>query len=638
MAVLFIFISFIGIFFSCIQKTELGPIATLRDAFVKAFLAFSFLAYLFAEIFSVNNFLTATTIGTAWGVVAMVTMYFSSKRRIQVTDTFIAAWSALFRIEKRYFYLLFASVVFILLPLLLLAVFIPPNNWDSLAYHLPRIEHWIQNKNIYPYPTNLIRQIITPPLSEYLLLNIRILACNDWFLNLVQFMALLGVIAAFTQILKQLKVNYKGQVLGYALLLSLPMVIFQATTTQTDLLSAFFLKAFLLYTLNFIQSNYTNKIDFLLLVLAISLGILTKYTIAIFALPFILLIIYKVLATKKGTWIIWTASIAFAIAAIVLAPFLVRNLISFGSFTGNEYFEASMSNSHISIQYTIGNTFKNIADFISIPVNFFNEILLSVLNKVHSILGISINDDGANWNKMEFIINNHLNEDSAGSLLHFLLIVLSIPLIWKLKNRKNLLWICIGLFSTFIIYSAIFRYSPWNNRLFLPLIITWLIVVAYILNNTIKNSLFVFIISTGLLLVAILPVYFNRAKPIIMDPFYLKRVLSHSPKAAEKIKTVFEKNRMDNYFVWTPFLQKQLDTVLNQIPIDRNRIDLGTEFDSHEYMIWLYAQKHFKGDFYIGTSQNIHYKPFPQNFPKANYYTIALKDSVMHWKSVILSK
>ncbi len=616
----------------------MGPTATLRNAFVKAFLAFSFFAYLFVEIFSINNLLTATTIGTAWGIVVMVTIYFSFKRRVQVNVTFIAAWSALFRIEKKYLYLLLASVVFILLPLLLLAIFIPPNNWDSLAYHLPRIEHWIQDKNIYPYPTHLIRQIITPPLSEYLLLNIRILAGNDWFLNILQFMALLAMIAAFTQILKQLKVSYKGQVLGYALLLSLPMVIFQSTTTQTDLLSAFFLIAFLLYTLNFIQSNYTNKTDFLLLVLAISLGILTKYTIAIFALPFILLIIYKVLATKKGTWIIWTALTAILIASIILAPFLVRNLISFGSLTGNDYFEASMSNSHISIQYTIANAFKNIADFISIPINFFNEILLRVLNKVHSILGISINDNGANWNKMEFIINNHLNEDSAGSLLHFLLIVLSIPLIWKLKNRKNLLWVCFGLFATFIIYSAIFRYSPWNNRLFLPLIIVWLIVVAYILHNTIKNSLIVFLFSTGLLMTAILPVYFNRAKPIIMDPFYLKRVLSHSPKAAEKIKTVFEKNRMDNYFVWTPFLQKQLDTVFNQIPIDKNRIDLNTEFDSHEYIIWLYAQKHYKGDFYIGTSQKIHYKPFPQNFPKADSYTIALSDSVMYWKSVILSK
>lgn len=638
MAVLILFISFLGLFFSCIQKTEMGPIATLRNAFVKAFLAFSLLAYSFVEIFSINNLLNAATIGTAWGIVAIVTAYFSFKQKNQVTQTLIAAWTTLFRIEKRYLYLLLASVVFILVPLLLLAIFIPPNNWDSLAYHLPRIEHWIQDQNIYPYPTNIIRQIITPPLSEYLLLNIRILAGNDCFLNIVQFMALLVVIAAFTQILKQLKVNYKGQVLGYALLLSLPMVIFQATTTQTDLLSAFFLIAFLLYTLNFIQSNYTNKIDFLLLVLAISLGILTKYTIAIFALPFILSIIYKVLATKKWTWIIWTCATALAIAAIVVAPFLFRNVVSFGSLTGNEYFEASMSNSHISIQYTIANAFKNIADFISIPINFFNEILLSVLNKIHSLLGISINDNGANWNKMEFIINNHLNEDSAGSLLHFLLIVLSISLIWKLKNRKNLLWICIGLFATFIIYSAIFRYSPWNNRLFLPLIIVWLIIVAYILHNTIKNSLFVFIISTGLLMIAILPVYFNRAKPIIMDPFYLKRVLSHSPKAAEKIKTVFEKNRMDNYFVWTPFLQKQLDTVFNQIPLDKNRIDLSTEFDSHEYMIWLYAQKHFKGDVYIGTSQNIHYKPFPQNFPKADNYTIALSDSVMHWKSGILSK
>ena len=88
-------------------------------------------------------------------------------------------------------------------------IFIPPNNWDSMAYHLPRIQHWIQNGNVYPYPTNITRQIATSPLSEYIILNIQVLASTDAFSNLVQYFALINTIFLATLILKSFQVNYK---------------------------------------------------------------------------------------------------------------------------------------------------------------------------------------------------------------------------------------------------------------------------------------------------------------------------------------------------------------------------------------------------------------------------------------------
>jgi hypothetical protein len=130
----------------------------------------------------------------------------------------------------------------------------------------------------------------------------------------------------------------------------------------------------------------------------------------------------------------------------------------------------------------------------------------------------------------------------------------------------------------------------------------------------------------------------NRSKPIIIDPFYLKRVLSNSSKAAEGIKTVFQKTREENYFVWTPFLQKQLDTLFGNIPPTANKINLSTEFDSHEYMIWHNAHKHLNHPFYIGTAQGFKYKPFTQNNPPASFYNLSLVDSSMHWESIVYNK
>ena len=658
MAIILFFASFLFIFFGFIAKGKnnvlIGFYTNVRLAFVKACLIVSFISYLLAELLSIQNRLNFSNIFIAWFIVALVAGYFFFKQKSAVhlfsfkLGSYNLSSLSLKGVEKKYNNLFLLSVVFILFPLLLLSIFIPPNNWDSLAYHLPRIEHWIQDKNIYPYPTNLIRQIITPPMSEYILLQLRMLSDNDWYLNLVQYFSLLGVLLMATQILSFVKINYKGQLLVYFMLLSLPLLVFQSTTTQTDLLASFYLLSFILFSLQFVIEEGLNKWTIFYLVLSLCLGVLTKYTVAIFALPFIAYLVYFVLMNvlikgkAKVQLIVTPLIMAVGLSVITIAPYLIRNQQAFGSLTGNEYFSASMSNSKLSLQYTISNCLKNVADFISVPVYAFNNILFALLNKVHSIIGISINDKGANWNNMDFVINNHINEDSAGSLLHFLVVCVSIAFSFTLKNKKSIIIYLTGLFLTLIIYSAIIRYSPWNNRLFLPLTILFLLSAAYILHLSILKEKVQFAFMASLLIIATLPVYFNRAKPIIADPFYLKRVLSHSPKAALGSKTVFEKSRMENYFVWTPFLQNQLDSLFSTIPMrnpkmDSLKMDIITEFDSHEYMIWLYTKQKFGDHFYIGSAQNIQYQPFKSNDRSSNYFNIALKDSVMHWKSTALS-
>ena len=209
----------------------------IRLAPIKSFTAIALISYLICELLSLFNILSFNYVVFSWALICILLIYFN-KEKIKFNLNSIISYKIL--LPKKVRNLLLLIFLIIILPLFLLAIFIPPNNWDSMAYHLPRVEHWIQNKNIYPYPTNIIRQIVSPPLSEYIITNFQILSNSDTFSNLVQFASFILILFTGTLIFSCLKISFKGQLFLLLALLSLPMPLFQATTTQTDLLASFF--------------------------------------------------------------------------------------------------------------------------------------------------------------------------------------------------------------------------------------------------------------------------------------------------------------------------------------------------------------------------------------------------------------
>jgi hypothetical protein len=687
MSVILIFLSFFLSFLYFIEIETIQNHSLLfkkSEAFIKSSLLISFLSYIFCELFSTFNILNFLSIFISWGLVFFALIFLVFKKNIKFSLLSFTIFNQ--AIEFKYKFILWALILIILVPLLTLAVFIPPNNWDSMAYHLPRIQHWIQNANVYPYPTNITRQIATSPLSEYIILNFQVLASTDAFSNLVQYFALINIIFLTTLILKNYKVNYKGQIFAILAISSLPMVLFQSTTTQTDLLASFFFLCFVYYLIKLNQSasdkNCKNII--LLVAISLSLGILTKYTVALFAFPLIIYQLIIFIKSKKILEIKLSIIFLFLSLSFVLAPFLFRNYYFLGTLTGDNIFESSMSNASLNLRNMFSNSIKHIIDFISIPINSYNELLFFISNNLHTLIGVSVDEPGNNWSGSKFIVNNYLNEDTAGSLLHFLFIIFSFTFIYKSKNKKTYNFIVLYFLVSFLLFSFIFRYSPWNNRLFLPLQLLLIIFSSYLFFIYAKNMNFIFILNIFMLCVAFFPVYFNRAKPILGNPFYIRRQLTHSPKGelnsltinakpifknlnflnyynfinsnyvlkanltneqrktlflfedsigifdADK-KTIFQKTRLDNYFTQNPIIQISIDSLFAVLPKGKNKIVLRTEFDSYEYLIWVYSKKYFNNNFYIGSLENMYYNSFSMNLKDSNFYSLQISDKNKSW-------
>jgi len=665
----------------------------IRLATIKAFIGIAFFSYIICEILSLFNIFSFNYVLISWILINGIIIYLNiEKIKVNVFSIF-SQKIIIPKKEKNILLFIFFLIIF---PLLLLAIFIPPNNWDSMAYHLPRVEHWIQNKNIYPYPTNIVRQVLTSPLSEYIIANFQILASTDSFSNLVQFASFIFILFSATLIFSLLKIGIKGHLFLLLALLSLPMMLFQATTTQTDLLASFFFLCFILFALLIIQTEANFKINFIFLALSLTLGILTKYHIAIFAAPIVAYLLFDLINKKNNKNIIFAVLISFLTIAIILVPLFARNIYFFGSITGKDLFDenATIVNSTISIKNMLSNNFKHIVDFISIPINGYNNILFSVNHSFHNLIGVSENMPGNNWAGEPFTVNNYLNEDTAGSIIHALLIILSLLLLFKSKNKTKLLLLFAYCFIGFSLYGLLFRYTPFDIRLLLPVLILIIIISTYIIYISITNKNIINGMMLLFLIISIFPVYFNRAKPIIGNPFYLRRVLTKSPKGdLDKLslallpssnkegilnnyilvdstyslkkdlskeqrkslfklqdsiglfdfdkKTIFQKSRLDNYFTQNPVIQKNMDTLFSNIlSINTTKnsiigkpifIDLKTEFDSYEYMIWVYAKAKFKNGFYIGNSDSLKYHSYLKNIIDPNLYNLEVSDKNKNW-------
>ena len=68
-------------------------------------------------------------------------------------------------------------------------------------------------------------------------------------------------------------------------------------------------------------------------------------------------------------------------------------------------------------------------------------------------------------------------------------------------------------------------------------------------------------------------------------------------------------------------------------PISTNPIviNLKTEFDSFEYLIWVYAKTKFKNGFYIGNADTLKYRSYSKNRIDSKLYNIELSDKNKNW-------
>ena len=387
----------------------------------------------------------------------------------------------------------------------------PPNNWDSMTYHLSRIEHWIQNRSIVFYRTNIPRQLTMGPFAEIAILQFRLLSGSDRFDNLIQWSALGGVGMVSSLIAQWFGMPFSGQLIAAVLSISVPMAVLQASSTQNDLVASLWIMIVAYLTLKTIKKRETVVVT--LLGIAAGLAVLTKATSYVYLLPFFVWFIAErnlcVFRWNELRLYVWGA---FLFLLINICQD-VQNYQVFRSVFGEN-----------TTQYVVGtlepnvlfiNMIKNISIQLGTPFMNINARLNNAIVALSRTLSVFLNDPRSTYLGDAFrIIPLNTDEGYAGNLLHFIAAVcvtLYVALRRKLVQplvRRYLAASVIG----YALFCIGIRWQEWSSRLQLPFFLILSPAIAYVIYRWRRIRV---VMVTVIAVTSLYWVYFNGLRPLL---------------------------------------------------------------------------------------------------------------------------
>lgn len=549
------------------------------------------------ELLSVFRWLDFWHVAAAWsmaGAVLLILLVFSQK--IPFKNIFALHPGSIPKFEL----VSIACTACIVITIGIIAWTAPPNSWDSMTYHMSRVVFWAQNKSVAFYPTHIMRQLYLSPWSEFAILQFQLLAGNDRLANFIQWFSMLGSILGVSLLAKELKLDSRGQVMAAVISATIPMGILQSSSTQTDYVISFWLVCFIYFSLR-IQKN-VNPINLIGAGGALGLGVLTKATMYIFALPFLVWLGLSILKTGniKKTFF---SSLILLIAFLPNLGHYARNYDLYGSPLGPETEGSAVySNEVFSLAAVSSNLIKNIGLHLSTPWEAVNTILTRVTASVHArILGISPSDPRTTWIGTSFQITRiSLHEDETGNLIHlfYILAGLILFMLWRIKEPEIGVYVLCGA-AAFGLFCAYLKWQPWNSRLHLPLFVVLAPFTAAILARIPKKAIGNGLVF-GLLIMALPWLFSNTSRPVFGK------------------HNIFTVSRNEQYFKNYPSLyQPYAETARKLAELDCSQFGIMHGIDDWEYPLWVLLKEYSGKDAVMlpVNVTNISQKKYGTGFP-----------------------
>ena len=544
----------------------------LRQSFVYAATVYTLCLVLATELFSIWDILRFGTLLAFWTGLTIVSglyLWFYGNRQA-VLETLNGAWTR-FRASRA---LWAVSLVWSIV--LAIAVVYPPNNWDSMTYHMARIPSWIRQGSINFFPTETLLQLHQPPLAEWNILHFQILSGGDRFANTVQWVALVGCSIAASLIARELKQPFPVQVLALVIAATLPMGLLQGSSTQNDLVVSFWSLAFVLFALQYLRKPTVRRVS--LCGLALGFALLTKGTAYAVAPPLAaMLLLYGIIHTQGARPRVKLASAAVVILAIALllnSSHWTRNWEVFGHpFPPSNPRDL---NAEVNVSVMWSNLVRHAALHLGTPSDRINAVTLDILR---GILGDLIDIPEATWPNQSLRIALSKNEDLAGNFLHFWVLAASLLAIILFRRRSQFgtptVYLALAIVLGMILYSILLRWDPWASRRHTTLFMLSAPIAAVFvsrLGSTMRGDF------TKIFLIMSVPwIFFNETRPIYSG----------------NGQSIFSVDRIEAYFYPVPeIFQSYVDAV--DYLREQSAKEIGIDSSIYEYPIRVLVEEELK--------------------------------------------
>jgi 4-amino-4-deoxy-L-arabinose transferase-like glycosyltransferase len=304
---------------------------------------------------------------------------------------------------------------------------------------MPRVAHWVQNASLELYATATDHQLWAPPGSEILVLNLRLLWGSDKPSNLVQWFSLMAALVGVLAIGREFRLRTTARLAAVGFAAAVPPAVLQATGPQNDVVTALWLLVFGYLALRASRRLLTWW-EWIAAGIALGLGMLTKGTFYIFALPFIV-------------WLLWSrpwrAQLGRSAAQILLvavmagwvnSPYWLRNLTFSGSPLGSVTYVAEHTTlvaPASSLAETPLRLLRYVLLNVSTPSQRVNDALAGVVRQSYAALGLRESGEGelASAEILPWAFNWNY-EDYAGSFGPLLVVLATTARLWLLRKRS----------------------------------------------------------------------------------------------------------------------------------------------------------------------------------------------------------
>lgn len=545
----------------------------LRGALVFGATLFSAVLLAITEVFSLLSTLTPLALILFWCTFdALLACYCVRKGLFDEIKKSLVEYKHKFKLPFVGGFVLFALAV-----TLFIAIKAPPNNYDSMTYHMTRVAHWMQNQTLEHFPTHNTRQLFMSPGAEYAILHLQLLSFgSDRFANLVQWGAFLGAMVVASLLVARLGGGEKSQWFGALLVATTPMAILQASSTQTDLACSCWVLVFAWLVLRIVDRTASVPLHYWgISGLALALAVATKGTAYVFCAPFVVGLGVVSLSTRSFWPTVRGLMLVGVLAFVLNLPHFSRNLATFSHPLGDALHLRLLQNQERSPGILISNLLRNFSLHLQTPFEEVNEVVEQAVIALHGPLNVDPSVPATTWGGRYYLAETIFHEDHAGNLLLFGLIVLSGLLLARIRPVDGF-WFYLGCaVAGIVLFSVILKWQIWGARLQLPFFLLSVPICSVVLVEAAQLPRRVLIIiAVAAMSSSLLWLFYNTSRPILKNRYNVaKNILDTT-----RIIQYFNNNRGPE----VPYYY----AVVKLKALGCGNVGLMTNLDSYEYPLF----------------------------------------------------